>query len=136
MTSSKRKKTAGAIAFARGDSSVMPSLLRRKLGAVNYSHFGNGRIDVKSGCSSLVGCVTIKWVHSLDSTSKGGSDGYLNLAIGRELRPADHLTRHFEGRRQCLTDERWLISPMLCPMKSRQQSLERAHIFLFFMSCK
>ncbi len=62
----------------------------------------------------------------MDSTSKDGSDGYLNWAMGREWRPADRLTRQFESRRQYLSDVKWLISSMLCPMKSRQNPLERA----------
>ncbi len=105
-----------------------------KLGAANFSNFDNDRIDVKSGCSSLVGCARITWVHTLDSVSKGGSDGYLNLVIGRELRSAGRLTRHFEGRRQCLSDDKWRFLSILCPMKSRQHSLERARKFQFFMS--
>ncbi len=50
-----------------------PYSLSRKLGAISFSKFGNGVIDVKSGCSALVSCATIKWVHNLDSVSKGGS---------------------------------------------------------------
>ncbi len=70
---------------------------------------------MNSGCSSRVGCATIERVHNLDPASEGSSDRYLNLAIGQELRPADRLTRHFEDRRQCLSDEKWLISSILCP---------------------
>ncbi len=73
------------------------SLLSRKLGAVNFSNFGNDRIDVKSDCGSLFGCATIKWVHKLDLASKGGSDEYLNLAIGRELRPIDRLSHNLRA---------------------------------------
>ncbi len=43
----------GAKAFARGDSSVMLSLLSRKLGAVNFSNFSDNRIDVKSGYDQI-----------------------------------------------------------------------------------
>ncbi len=53
------RKQQGASAFARADSSVTPSLLSRKLGAVNFFNIGNCRIDVKSGYSSLAGCDTI-----------------------------------------------------------------------------
>ncbi len=123
----KGGKRNGPSAFARGYSSVTPSLLNRKLGAVKFSNLSNARIVMKSGWSSLVGCATITWIHKLDSTSKGGSDGHLNLAISQEWRPAYRLARHFEGRRQCQSDEKWLISSILCPMKSRQHSLERAH---------
>ncbi len=69
-------------------------------------------------------------MHNLNSAPKDGSFGYLNLAIGREVRPADRLTCHFEGRRQYLSDEKWLISSIHCSMKSRQHSLERARNFL------
>ena len=132
----KGGKQQGASAFARGDSSVTLSLLSRKLGAVKFSNCGKGRIDVKSGCSSLVDCATIKWVDNLDSASKGGSDEYLNLATGRNLRPVDRLTRDFEGRRWFLGNEKWLISSILCPMKSRQHSLERAQNLQFFIPRK
>ncbi len=115
-------------------SSVTPSLLSQKFGAVNFSNFGNGIIDVKSCCSSVVGCATIKWVHNLDSASKGGSDGYLNLAKGQELRPAGRLTRLFKGRRRCLSDEKWFISSILCLMKLKQHSLERARNLQFLMA--
>ncbi len=77
----KTEKSADSIdedgigAFVRSNSSVMLSLLSRKLGAISFSDFGNGRIDEKSGCSFLAGCATIKLVHNLESTSKGGSDG-------------------------------------------------------------
>ncbi len=110
----------------------MLPLLSRKLGAANFSNFCNGRIDVKSGCSSLVGCATTRWVHMLDSASKGGSD--VSLGIGRELRPADRLTCQFEDQRQCLSDEKWLNSFILYPMKSRQHSWEKPSILQYFLS--
>ncbi len=68
---------------------------------------------MNSGRSSLGNWATIIRAHDLDSASKGGSDGYPNLAIGRELRPADSLTRYFDGRRQCLSDAKWLIYQVL-----------------------
>ncbi len=37
----------------------------------------------------------------------------------------DRLTRYFEGRRQYLSDEKWLILSILYSIKSRQHSLER-----------
>ncbi len=120
----KGGKQQGASAFARADSSVTPSLLSRKLGAVNFSNFGNARIDVKSSWSSPVCCATIKWVQYSDSTSKGGSD-----RIGRGWHPAARLTRHFEGRRQCLSDEKWLISSLICPMKSTSIHWKELAIF-------
>ncbi len=43
----------------------MLSLVSRKLGAISFSNCGNGGIDVKSGCSSLVGCTTNTWLASL-----------------------------------------------------------------------
>ncbi len=49
------------------------------------------------------------------------------------MRHAGRLTRDFEGRRQCLNDARWIISSILCPMKSRQHSWESARNVLFFM---
>ncbi len=93
-------KTAGANAFAKGDSSASPSLLSQKLGPANFSDSGNGIMDIKFDC-----------------TLKSGSDEYLNLAKGQKLHPADRLTCHFEGQRQCLSNERWLISSILYPMK-------------------
>ncbi len=59
-------------------------------------------MDVNSGCSSLVGCATIKWMHYSDS-SKGGSNEFLNLAEG----PVDRLTCHFEVQRRYLSDKKW-----------------------------
>ncbi len=50
-------------AFAWGDSSVVLSLLSRKLRATSFSNLSM----MESGCSSLVGCATAKWVHNLDS---------------------------------------------------------------------
>ncbi len=55
---------------------------------------------MKSGCGSLVDH-TVAWVHNLDSAPNDGSNEYLKLAKGRKLRPADHFTRHVEGRRRC-----------------------------------
>ncbi len=65
-------------------------LLSRKLGAISFSNFGNGEIDVKSGRSSLVSYATIKWVHNLDEASNGGSDEYFKTPY----RPSD---TPFEG---------------------------------------
>ncbi len=49
------------------------------------------------------------------------------------LRPAGRATRDFEGRRQCLNNARWIISSILCPMESRQHSLERARNLQIFV---
>ncbi len=93
-TSSKKGKHQGA-GQSRGVTYRSHRLCSvKKWGAVNFFNFGNGKINVRSGCCSLVGSATIEWVHNFDLASKYVSDGYLNLAIDRELRPADHLTRH------------------------------------------
>ncbi len=55
-------------------------LVKSKIRATNFSNRGNGGIDVKSDVRSLVRYATIKWVHNLDSESKGGSEEYLNLS--------------------------------------------------------
>ncbi len=81
--------------FARGDSSVAV-IVSRQLGVANIYYGGNGRIDAKSGSSSLVDSATTQYVKHFESASIGGSDEYLNLAKGRTLRLADRLTRHLE----------------------------------------
>ncbi len=55
-------------------------LVMSKIRGYRFANCGNGEIDVKSGCSSLVRYATMKWVHNLDSASKGGSDEFINFS--------------------------------------------------------